>query len=78
MPIGVYLSGGIDSSVIVGLATHLSKELGINIGSIPSNDRVTCFCVQFDETSGFDESGVLSRYHLVHFRLEYPDTRRYC
>ncbi|KAL9124269.1 MAG: hypothetical protein Q9217_006387 [Psora testacea] len=57
VPIGVYLSGGIDSSVIAGLATHLSKDLGTNIGSIPSKDRVTCFCVQFDKTSGFDESG---------------------
>ncbi|KAI9716020.1 MAG: hypothetical protein M1812_005654 [Candelaria pacifica] len=61
VPIGVYLSGGIDSSVIAGLATHLSKDLGTNIGSIPSEDRVTCFSVQFDETSGFDESDIAER-----------------
>lgn len=61
MPVGVYLSGGIDSSVIAGLATHLSQEEGTNIGSIPSKDRVSCFSIAFDKTSGFDESGV----HLV-------------
>lgn len=28
VPVGVYLSGGIDSSVIAGLVTHLAKEQG--------------------------------------------------
>ena len=78
VPIGVYLSGGIDSSVIAGLATHLSRDLGTKIGSIPSQDRVTCFCIQFDKASGFDESGVLSCYHHMHCRLGCPDIRRYC
>lgn len=59
VPIGIYLSGGIDSSVVAGLTTHLVKEMGTRMGSLPAKDRVSCFSIQFDETSGFDESGVL-------------------
>ena len=77
VPIGIYLSGGIDSSVIAGLATHLAKELGTNIGSIPSKDRVSCFCITFDKTSGFDESGVHSQCHRENCRFERADSRRY-
>lgn len=57
VPIGVYLSGGIDSSVIAGLVTHLTREQGRLLGSLPPEERVNCFCVAFDKTSGFDESG---------------------
>ena len=57
VPVGVYLSGGIDSSVIAGLVTHLAKEQGRVLGSLPPGERVNCFSVAFEETSGFDESG---------------------
>lgn len=57
VPVGVYLSGGIDSSVIAGLVTHLAKEQGRTLGSLPPGDRINCFSVAFGETSGFDESG---------------------
>lgn len=59
VPVGVYLSGGIDSSVIAGLVTHLAKEQGRTLGSLPPSERVNCFCVAFGETSGFDESGMI-------------------
>lgn len=58
VPVGVYLSGGIDSSVIAGIVTHLVKEQSLTMGSLPKTDRVSCFTVAFEETSGFDESGV--------------------
>lgn len=57
MPVGVYLSGGIDSSVIAGIVTHLVNEQGQAMGSLPATDRVSCFSVAFENTSGFDESG---------------------
>ena len=57
VPVGVYLSGGIDSSVIAGIVTHLVKEQSLAMGSLPSTDRVSCFSVAFEKTSGFDESG---------------------
>jgi asparagine synthase (glutamine-hydrolysing) len=61
VPIGIYLSGGIDSSVIAGMVTHLVKEQGIAMGSAPPNERVCCFSIAFDEESGFDESSIANR-----------------
>ena len=56
VPVGVYLSGGIDSSVIAGMVTHLVKEQGERIGNERELERVNCFSIAFDEGSGFDES----------------------
>jgi asparagine synthase (glutamine-hydrolysing) len=61
VPVGIYLSGGIDSSVIAGMVTHLVKEQGIAMGSADATDRVSCFSVAFDEESGFDESSIANR-----------------
>ncbi|KAK4610873.1 Amidase chry2 [Fulvia fulva] len=60
VPVGVYLSGGIDSSVIAGMAVHLAKE-GRAMGSMPAKDRVSCFTISFDKSSGFDESEIANR-----------------
>ena len=57
VPVGVYLSGGIDSSVIAGMVTHLIRERGEQIGNEKETERVSCFSIAFDEDSGFDESG---------------------
>lgn len=59
VPVGVYLSGGIDSSAIAGIVTHLVKERGEQLGSEKELERVSCFSIAFDEDSGFDESGAL-------------------
>lgn len=56
VPVGVYLSGGIDSSVIAGMVTHLVRERGEKIGNDKETERVSCFSIAFDEDSGFDES----------------------
>lgn len=56
VPVGVYLSGGIDSSVIAGMVTHLVEEQGEKMGNDKGTERVSCFSVAFDEDSGFDES----------------------
>jgi len=61
VPIGVYLSGGIDSSVIAGMVAHLVKEDNMSMGSAPPSERVTCFSIAFDEDSGFDESAIANR-----------------
>lgn len=57
VPVGIYLSGGIDSSAIAGMVTHLVKEQGAKLGNDKETDRVSCFSIAFDEDSGFDESG---------------------
>jgi len=61
VPVGVYLSGGIDSSVIAGMVAHLVNEQNIAVGSAPPSERVTCFSIAFDEDSGFDESSIANR-----------------
>ena len=56
--VGVYLSGGIDSSAIAGMMTHLVRERGEQIGNDKETERISCFSIAFDEDSGFDESGM--------------------
>lgn len=55
VPVGIYLSGGIDSSAIAGIVTELARKEKVKIGNEEAT-RVTCFSVAFPETSGFDES----------------------
>ncbi len=62
VPVGVYLSGGIDSSVIAGMVTHLVKEQGQKMGNVNETERVSCFTIAFDEGSGYDESGKASEF----------------
>lgn len=61
VPVGVYLSGGIDSSVIAGMVTHLVKEQGERMGNDHETERVSCFSIAFDQDSGFDESAIANR-----------------
>lgn len=61
VPVGIYLSGGIDSSVLAGMATHLVKKEGLKMGTKDANHRICCFSIAFDEDSGFDESSISER-----------------
>ena len=58
VPVGVYLSGGLDSSSIAGIAKHLVAEKGVKIGNQDLKQKLACFSIQFDKDSGFDESGM--------------------
>ncbi len=59
VPIGVYLSGGIDSSAVAGIATHLIREGGAAMGS-EQTQRIKCFTIRFDEGES-DESAIAER-----------------
>lgn len=61
VPVGIYLSGGIDSSAIAGMVKHLVKEQGVKLGIQGATERISCFSIAFDKESGFDESSIASR-----------------
>lgn len=56
VPVGIYLSGGVDSSAIAGMVTWLVQRHGAQVGNDRETERVSCFSIAFDEQSGFDES----------------------
>lgn len=56
VPVGIHLSGGIDSAVVAGMAKHLLDRGEVKLGS-DGNHRLRCFGVAFDKGSGYDESG---------------------
>ncbi|KAH8702678.1 asparagine synthetase [Phaeosphaeriaceae sp. PMI808] len=60
VPVGIYLSGGIDSSAVAGIVTELARKEKVKIGNEEAT-RVTCFSVEFPETSGYDESHIAER-----------------
>jgi asparagine synthase (glutamine-hydrolysing) len=47
VPIGVFLSGGIDSSALAGMVTHLMKTEGTSLGTAPTSEAINCFSVKF-------------------------------
>ncbi|KAK9776188.1 putative Glutamine amidotransferase type-2 domain-containing protein [Seiridium cardinale] len=61
VPVGIYLSGGIDSSAIAGITKYLVEEKGQRIGSQDIKKKLACFTIQFDKDSGFDESEIAER-----------------
>ncbi|KAG0169678.1 hypothetical protein DFQ28_003486 [Apophysomyces sp. BC1034] len=54
VPLGIYLSGGIDSSAMAGIATHLLREKD-------PNARVHAFSISFKDGGKFDEGPIAER-----------------
>lgn len=46
VPVGIFLSGGIDSSAIAGMIKHLMHTEGAELGSSKS-DLINCFSIKF-------------------------------
>ncbi|KAK1502017.1 asparagine synthase [Colletotrichum costaricense] len=61
VPVGIYLSGGIDSSVVAGIVTKLVREEGVMLGNQDATKRISCFSIQFPEDSGFNEADIAQR-----------------
>ncbi|UKZ51040.1 hypothetical protein TrVGV298_004795 [Trichoderma virens] len=61
VPVGIYLSGGIDSSTVAGIVAHLVREDGVLAGTEDASKRIRCFTIKFPSGSGFDESDIADR-----------------
>ena len=58
VPVGIFLSGGIDSSVIAGMAKHLHDTDQVKLGTNQkAPQQLMCLGIGFAGTSGYDESG---------------------
>jgi asparagine synthase (glutamine-hydrolysing) len=57
VPVGIYLSGGIDSSLLAGIVTHLVRDEGIKMGNQDATSRIRYFTIEFPGQANFDESG---------------------
>lgn len=58
VPIGIYLSGGIDSSLLAGIVTHLVRDEGIKMGNQDATSRIACFSIEFPDSQLLNESGM--------------------
>lgn len=57
--VGVYLSGGVDSSAIAGIISHLIKTHQVPGSNQPIHERFKCFSIGFDHEQS--ESGIARR-----------------
>jgi asparagine synthase (glutamine-hydrolysing) len=55
VPVGIYLSVGIDSAIIAGMAAHLVKQEKAVNGESPIKP-LTCFGIGFEGGDEFDET----------------------
>lgn len=65
-PVGISLSGGLDSSAVAGMVAHLVRNEGVKLGNSADgkDTRIECFTVQFDQDSGANESGGLQEFSM--------------
>jgi asparagine synthase (glutamine-hydrolysing) len=75
VPMGLYLSGGIDSSAVAGIVAHLVRNENVKFGSlsVDADDppRIKCFTVRYTDAT-YDESGeqtLLSRSYEMKYAL---------
>ncbi|TLD33669.1 hypothetical protein PspLS_01657 [Pyricularia sp. CBS 133598] len=64
VPVGIYLSGGLDSSLVAGIAKQLIEEEGLTMGNQKASDRITTFTIAVNSDQGdsvFNESSIASR-----------------
>ncbi|KAF2729487.1 adenine nucleotide alpha hydrolases-like protein [Polyplosphaeria fusca] len=59
VPVGIFLSGGLDSSVVAGMIKHLIINEGATLGS-DRTDRINCFSIKFMDEE-YDEEPIARR-----------------
>ncbi|KAK1727961.1 hypothetical protein CaCOL14_009965 [Colletotrichum acutatum] len=61
VPVGIYLSGGLDSSIVAGITTQLVRERGVKLGNQVIRDRITCFSISFTSDAEYNEYDIAER-----------------
>ncbi|KAK8087306.1 asparagine synthetase [Apiospora phragmitis] len=64
VPVGIYLSGGLDSSMVAGIIKHLIETEGATMGSQAKHERITTLTIEFDskdKDSVYNEAAIASR-----------------
>lgn len=74
VPVGIYLSGGIDSSLLAGIATQLVKEEGVKMGNRDATNRICCFSIEFPSDASFNEAGTLMMLCRLFICVNHPLT----
>ncbi|KAG9243590.1 nucleophile aminohydrolase [Calycina marina] len=58
VPVGIYLSGGIDSSTIAGMVAHLTKQKAMTTGTaVAESSNIRAFTIEFEGTE-FNEAHI--------------------
>ena len=65
VPVGIFLSGGIDSSAIAGMVKHLMDTEGAELGSSMS-DLINCFTIKFLDDNLDEERKCTIRSMTIH------------
>jgi asparagine synthase (glutamine-hydrolysing) len=75
VPVGIYLSGGLDSSAVVGMIKHLMEKEGTMLGS-QKTDLINCFSIKFLDDA-FDEARKWL-FKILHHETECAYNPSYC
>ncbi|KXH61786.1 asparagine synthetase [Colletotrichum salicis] len=82
VPVGIYLSGGLDSSIVAGITTQLvrERERGVRLGNQNIKDRIICFSISFTSDSEYNEYAkhfADSVYHTEHHHFDMNSVGKY-
>ncbi|KAK1509603.1 asparagine synthetase [Colletotrichum tamarilloi] len=61
VPVSIYLSGGLDSSIVAGITTQLVRERGVKLGNQDIKNRITCLSISFASDSQYNEYDIAER-----------------
>lgn len=75
VPIGIYLSGGIDSSAIAGMVTHLTRtHPSLRMGS-ERTTAIKCFTIAFDDEDGGHDESLIARRTAQYLGVDHRTMR---
>lgn len=65
VPVGIFLSGGLDSSTTAGMIKHLMDKEDVRLGSAPKSDLINCYSIKFMDDEYDEEREYLPSKSLL-------------